>query len=291
MVEPVSLGGIWASFAKLDAKDVTTLGVSLVALVTSVTGVLHSITSNKRDRERSARSEFATIVEGLVDVRQTRESLRRELGDDWGKRQNTETRLNLNDKEELLLSRARFLLIKYHINASDVQYVIVGLSLSDSGRHGESLQYYKKAVDVAPSKLAAAWCRRAYGRTLIVAGNVERGRSEMLSAAAEFERLKAEVGIDAEAMRNDRALVFLRSVWAQIQFGEYTHVQEDYKKLTELVAELQDPMGRNELRDAIDELDEALRDRGLLEAPRTGTEPMAMAVAVARDDGLLRKQL
>jgi hypothetical protein len=138
----------------LETKDFATLTLSLVALLISVVNVLHTVKSKRQDTERSARSDFADIVESLVDLRQTRDTLRRELASDGGKYKTFETRAALGDKQKLLVSRAVFLLRNYHIDVSDMQYTIIGASLADDGQYGESLQYYEKAVEVSPSPLA-----------------------------------------------------------------------------------------------------------------------------------------
>jgi tetratricopeptide (TPR) repeat protein len=202
-----------------------------------------------------------------------REDLRRELGEDWGKFKNTGTRVNLNDKQELLLSRALYLLSKFYINVSDVQNVIIGSTLSDSGRHGESLQFYKKAVDVASSRLSRAWARRAYGRALILSGDLERGRAELLTAAAEFERLKSERGFDADAMRYDEADAFRRLIWAEFQRGEKTYLQDDFNKLVALTTEIRNPDRRKTMEDSIAELRRVLQDQGTI--TRLAMEPGA----------------
>ena len=206
-------GRMMASFSSLETKDFATLAVSLIALIVSVVSVRQSISSRKKDAERSARAEFAEIVETMVDLRQKREDIRRELGVEWGKNNNVVTRININDKRELLISRAAYLLHNFDINVSDIQYTIVGVAVVDAGRPAESLQYFRKSLEVCSNPVARAVARRGYGRTLILSGNLEEGRTEMLAAADEFARLAAEPGLDAERMRYSCAETFQRLIW------------------------------------------------------------------------------
>lgn len=161
-------------------------------------------------------------------------------------------RVNFNDKRELLLSRAKLILRKYKFDVSDIQYTIIGAMLSDTGRHSESLQYYKRSVEVASSKLERAWARRPYGRALILAGNSKLGRAEMLSAAAEFEQLSREPGLDADRMRSDKAEVFRRLIWAELQAEDKANLYADYKSFGAAIvriknAEIRKPLQESEL--------------------------------------------
>lgn len=245
-------------------RDVPAFVVSIFALLVSGVTFWYTIKSKRRDTERSARSDFAEIVNSLVDLREKRDTLQRELGSDWGKSKTFETRAALGDKQRSLIARAVSLLDSYHIDASDIEYILIGASLADDGRYRESLQYYEKAMDVSPSLLARASARRPYGRALILAGHVERGRAELLRAACEFKNLStAEAGLDTDRMHYLRAHVFRTLIWAQIRVGSKTDLREGYNKadlqhdFSELVASteaIKHHYDWNDLMDTIDEL-------------------------------------
>jgi hypothetical protein len=212
-------------------KDFPAFVVSIFALLVSGGTLWYTIKSKGRETERSARSDFAEIVESLIDLREKRDTLQRELGSDWGKSKTFETRAALGDKQRSLVARAGSLLDNYHIDASDIEYIIIAASLTDDGRYGESLRYYEKAMDVSPSDLARALARRPYGSALIMAGHVERGRAELLRAACEFKNLStAEAGLDTDRMQYLRAHVFRTLIWAQIRVGSKTELREGYNQ-------------------------------------------------------------
>jgi tetratricopeptide (TPR) repeat protein len=260
-----SLGWVRVWLSTLEPKDITTLIVSSVALVVSVTSVLHSVASKKREGTNSAQTEFAKTVEGLLDVSHAREDLRRTLGDDWGNEKHRNARNTLDDKRQLLLSTAVLLLNRYRFDVSDIAYAIVGTALIDSGMQAESLAYYKRAVDVASNALNRARALRVYGRALILAGDLERGRAEMLLAAADFEKLQAKPGHDDE-MRSQRVIVFERMIRAAIQLGEHKYILNDYHTLVALEVEFRSPDLRKRLRGSIKELNETLVGLGLVQA-------------------------
>lgn len=257
-------GRMMASFSSLETKDFATLAVSLIALIVSVVSVRQSISSRKKDAERSARAEFAEIVETMVDLRQKREDIRRELGVEWGKNNNVVTRININDKRELLISRAAYLLHNFDINVSDIQYTIVGVAVVDAGRPAKSLQYFRKSLEVCSNPVARAVARRGYGRTLILSGNLEEGRTEMLAAADEFARLAAEPGLDAERMRYSCAETFQRLIWVGLDLKDgQAYLEHDYDKLVQSAALIRNRDSRKQLEDAIKEVDNALIERGI----------------------------
>ena len=150
-------GRMMASFSSLETKDFATLAVSLIALIVSVVSVRQSISSRKKDAERSARAEFAEIVETMVDLRQKREDIRRELGVEWGKNNNVVTRININDKRELLISRAAYLLHNFDINVSDIQYTIVGVAVVDAGDLLNCYNILENLLRFALTRLRARW--------------------------------------------------------------------------------------------------------------------------------------
>jgi hypothetical protein len=100
------LGWVRVWLSTLEPEDITTLIISSVALVVSVTSLLHTIASKTRESTNSARIEFAKTVEGLLDVSNVIEDLRRTLGDDWGTEKHRRARNLLDDKRQLLLSKA-----------------------------------------------------------------------------------------------------------------------------------------------------------------------------------------
>jgi hypothetical protein len=58
----------------------------------------------------------------------------------------------------------------------------------------------------------------------------------MLSAADGFNSLKTEPGLDADRMQFNHADVFRRLIWAEIQIGALTYLQNDIDQLVALTA-------------------------------------------------------
>lgn len=253
------IGSALSSFVA-KTRDPLSLTVSSFAALVSVGTLVYTMISKTRETTRSARSDFAEIIDSLVDLREKRDTLRRELGSDWGKSKTFETRAGLGDKQRSLVARAISLLHNHHIGASDIEYILVGASLADDGRYGDSLQYYKKAMEVSPSTLARASARRPYGRALILAGDVEHGREQLLSAAEEFNNLGNEAGLDGDRMKYLCAHVFRTMIWAEIQVGSKIHLEDDFGKLVALTASIKN---RSDLGDTIEELKEVLPRLGI----------------------------
>jgi tetratricopeptide (TPR) repeat protein len=261
-----------AFLSKLDSKDIATLIVSCVALIVSLTSVAHAIISKSNEARKSAQADLAKAIEQLVDIKQTRETLRREQADDWGKNANSGIRIALNDKRELTLSRATYLVSKYKLDVSEISYTIIGAAFSDSGRHAESLSYYKKAVEVATTELSRAWARRVYGRALILAGSSERGRAEMLLAVSELQKLENVPGYDADSIRYDTADVFRRLVWAQIQAEEEKHTADDYMQLVSLTKRVRVTERRKVMEESVAELQSVFDKRRVTRMNTAGIE-------------------
>jgi hypothetical protein len=253
---------IWEGLKNLKANEISTLCLALIALVVSGASLFYSIYSKNSEARRSARTEFSEIIENLVDVRLKREDLLRELRAEWGKLANAATRVHLNDKRELLLSRASYILANFRINASDIQYAVIGGALSDTGRHAESVYYYKRSVSAASSEVSRAWARRVYGLSLILSGKLEQGRAELLLSAADLYKLSTEPGLDADAMRYDRADAFRRLIWAQHQKGQSEHLREDFDSLTAAALEIRNPERRAAVEESIAEIRSMLNIQG-----------------------------
>jgi hypothetical protein len=141
--------------------------------------------------------------------------------------------------------------------------------------HAESLTYYKRSVEVALIPLNRARARRLYGRALILAGDLEMGRADMILAATEYKALQAEPGRYDE-MLSLRVRVFESMIWAEIRLGEHRYVMNDYHTLVALDVEFRGPDRRKRLRGSlrgsIKELNETLVGLGLVKASEIDTD-------------------
>lgn len=201
---------------------------------------------------------FQRTVEALVDLRQERERVRRELGDQWGLSRYATTRVALNEKRELLIAKARLLLERHRIDVSDIGYVVVAGAIDDAGRPAEALDDYRRAVGLAATPFTRAMAQRPYGRALILSGQREEGRRVLLEAADALGRLSTQPGLDADAMRAERADTLRALIWAQINVGQEP-APEDFPALVEAIATVREPSHRRPLEEAEGEIREALK--------------------------------
>jgi len=163
-------------------------------------------------------------------------------------------RSGFNEKGVLLLSKARFLLLKYQIDASEIAYIIIGETLSETGRYAEALKYYHQALNVAQTQHTRALARRPLGAALIASGQLNQGREQLLAAANELSELIDKPGFEADMMRVERADALRRLLWVELQMGERAHVEEDSKALSAAILAVRDPWRRKSLEKARDEL-------------------------------------
>jgi hypothetical protein len=223
-----------------DAKDIATILlslaafiVSIVGLVLSVIGLAHTIRSKKRDAERLATEEFAKCIDGLFDVSAQLDELPRNRNatlsiitetDSLDERKiisldDTKTaRIRLNTQSDVLLSRILFLLNRYAITPSDIQYSEIAVALSRAGRPGDSLRFHKKALRTAPSKYAYALAQRSFSIALINCGKIDKGHNIGIAAARAFDNLQANWRYDSARMRYSYIETFERLINAEIGF-------------------------------------------------------------------------
>ena len=135
-----------------------------------------------------------------------------------------------------------------------MQYAILAASMTDTSEPGEAALFYKKAIKISPTERNRAFNRRLYGRALILAGQYETGRSEMISAADAIAKLSSTAGYNSEAMKTTRADVYIRLIWAEINMGWTTYVKDDFATLKMLSADVLDSGRRSTLQNGIDEL-------------------------------------
>jgi tetratricopeptide (TPR) repeat protein len=254
--DALSINHMWQTlFVSIIAKNAPVV-VSIFSLLVASWVGLHNIISKRNEGLKSAREDFEETIEGLIDLKIEREKSRRELQDDWALNKYSAMRIGFNDKRELLLSKARFLLLKYRIDASEIAYITIGATLSDIGNYAESLEYYRQALEVAQTAQRRAFVRRPLGRALILSGQLNEGRDQLLKAAREISELIGKPGFDADIMRNDRADALRRLVWAELEVGERAHLEEDIKALSTAITTIQDSGRRIPLEKARDELRE-----------------------------------
>jgi tetratricopeptide (TPR) repeat protein len=240
--------------AGLDARDLATLAVSVTALIVSLTSLWHTITSKRHETERSAQTRFSEIIEAMVDLQEKRNELQRELGKEYYSLANSSMRVNLSDKRQLLISRALQLLNAHRLSPSDSQYMVIGAALANAGRYAEAALYYRKGIEVAATDLDRASLQRGYGHALILSGELNRGRAELIAAADTFRSLEAHAGLNPDRMRYEQADVFHRLLLAQLDQGGQCD-ESDYKALVEITQKLERTHQRQAMLDSIADID------------------------------------
>jgi len=245
------------SVLELKLSEILGPAVAAASALIAVGSVLVSARWKQREHSKAARDDFQRTVEALVDLRQERERVRRELGDDWGLSRYATTRVALNEKRELLIAKARLLLEKYRIDVSDIGYVVVGGAIDDAGRPAEALDFYRRAVSLAATPFTQAMAQRPLGRAMILSGEREAGRRTLLEAVDALGRLSRQPGVDADAMRTERAETLRCLIWAQINAAQAV-APEDFPALVEAIAIVREPGHRRPLDEAEQEIREAL---------------------------------
>ena len=255
------------SLLELKLSDILGPAVAAASALVAVGCVLVNARWKEREHSTAARDDFQRTVEALVDLRQERERVRRELGDEWGLSRYATTRVALNEKRELLIAKARLLLEKYRIDVSDIGYVVVGGAIDDAGRPAEAVEFYRRAVSLAATPFAHAMAQRPLGRAMILSGQRDAGRRTLLEAADALGRLSRQPGLDADAMRAERAETLRSLIWAQINAGQDA-APEDFPALVEGIATAHEPSHRRPLDEAEQEIREAL-EKGRQQGGRT----------------------
>lgn len=245
------------SMSELKLSEILGPAVAAASALVAAGSVLLSARWKERERSKAARDDFQRTVEALVDLRQERERVRRELGDDWGLSRYATTRVVLNEKRELLIAKSRLLLEKYRVDVPDIGYVVVGGAIDDAGRPAEALDFYRRAVSLAATPFTQAMAQRPLGRAMILSGQVDAGRRTLLEAADALGRLSRQPGLDADAMQAERAETLRSLIWAQIDAGRDA-APEDLPALVEAIATVREPSHRRPLDEAEQEIREVL---------------------------------
>lgn len=246
------------SVLELKLSEILGPAVAAASALVAVGSVMVNARWKEREHSKAARDDFQRTVEALVDLRQERERVRRQLGDEWGLSRYATTRVALNEKRELLIAKARLLLENYSIDIPDIGYVVVGGAIDDAGRPAEALEFYRRAVGLAPTPFAQAMAQRHLGRAMILSGEVDAGRRTLLEAADALGRLSRQPGLDADAMRAERAEALRSLIWAQINAGQDA-APEDFPALVEAISTVREPSHRRPLDEAEREIREALK--------------------------------
>ena len=72
------------SLLELKLSDILGPAVAAASALVAVSSVLVNARWKEREQSKAARDDFQRTAEALVDLRQERERVRRELGDNWG---------------------------------------------------------------------------------------------------------------------------------------------------------------------------------------------------------------
>jgi len=261
----------WTEFTKFLAtqKDWALVLAALSAFIISLTTLIFTISSKRADSKTAASKGFEETISDIIDLRQKREELRFEMGSKWDDYSNTPLRVAVNDKREVLVARARYLIRRYKTVATDASCLIVGAALADMGRNAESLQYYKESVKLSRTNVSQAMSMKPYGRALILAGKTGKGRKILLKSAKIFKSLENNSGYDRETMRFERADTYRRLVAAQLAAQQKIGAAKDYALLKEAIAALRDPNRAKALEDASSEIHVALSGKEEIFQPGT----------------------
>jgi hypothetical protein len=235
------------SVLELKLSEILGPAVAAASARVAVSSVVANARWKEREHSEAARDDFQRTVRALVDLRQERERVRRQLGDEWGLSRYAATRVALNEKRELLIAKARLLLQKYRIDVSDIGYVVVAGVIDEAGRPAEALPFYRRAVALAATPFTKAMAQRPYGRALILSGERDAGRRTLLEAADALGRLSTQPGLDADAMRAERADTLRALIWAQINAGQEP-APEDFPALAEAIATVREASHRRPWR-------------------------------------------
>jgi hypothetical protein len=136
--------------SQLGTKDIPALTISMVSLVIALTNAVHSIYTKSRESIKSAQTDFDSTVEALIELKQKREEIRQELGDEWGKNKNSGIRVALGDRRELLLSKATLLLKRFSLHAPSITLISVAATRTSGSPAPPPTSALVKAPSPAP---------------------------------------------------------------------------------------------------------------------------------------------
>lgn len=222
----------------LTFKDFAVVIVSGCALLVSLLVAFFTIRAASEKRVDDARNAFDEALTGVQTARSDYEALRHELGDEFNEPAAYGRRVLIADRRNFYLSRAMTALEGERFAASGWDHLLIAAALIDSGRTGAAIPHYARAVTHAADLYERSNARRVLGRALILAGDTQRGRSEMHQAAADFEDLANDAHYDALRMEREGAETLRRLVEVEMIAGLYDEVMSDASALRSILPRL-----------------------------------------------------
>ncbi|MGU3408074.1 hypothetical protein [Methylobacterium brachiatum] len=189
----------------------------------------------KNELNRKDTDEFYKIVDEISGIMIKRENLAKELDIEVGSRAFQRNLAMLNDRADLLLSRANAI-IGRGIDPTDVSLKLIGGMLLELGRADEAAEYHEKAVRCSSSPLKEAINRRSFGRSLILSNKFDLGRDEMKLAIQKFIDLGKESSYDQRTLFYRSIDARISLVDAQIRVERRRFISEDLKDLIEAIS-------------------------------------------------------
>lgn len=245
-------GGGWQT------KDVVTTTLSVGAFAVA----FYSLYLQSLRSERDLLAELNNCIEKLIEYRETREELRRELGDKLGGWEHKAALIALHDKKAFYLSRAKQIIDKGEVPISPWTYFMVAAAIADLGLSREAITYYQKAYSNERSPLERASISRALGRSRILAGSSDEGSADIENAADEFLRLSNLKGYDCQQLLYERAEAFRRLTLALLQVQDLGKAEKALKEFELAIAAIRDARRRESLEAAHRELFNLVKPTG-----------------------------
>jgi hypothetical protein len=257
MLEWFNAVGDWllATWRQLPSKDALSLVVSLCSFALAFAGLMYTMRSKRRDATTAARNDLHSCISEVSEIRAKREEKQRELGNEFYSAENVPLRMTLNARTNLYLSKAVLLSTRYtKLDISSFESLLLGAALSDQGRHGASLRFYKRAVRISADPFDKATAQRVYGRALIASGRPRWGRWHMRRAAKLFSSLSSKRGYDDDMMNYEVADTYGRLIQIQLRCGYRKKTADDLADFRRAIGTIQEPRRRRSMEELLDQI-------------------------------------
>jgi hypothetical protein len=200
------------AFAGLLPKDIITILVSGVALVTSMTIGFINWRIQREKRADDARKAFDDAIGAIQTARADFEKLRHELKDKFNDAAALGPRSVIATRRNYATSRALEAAKTQRFRLGSVDNLLLAAALIDTGRPGAAVPYYKASVALSEDDFDRAVALRVLGRAIILSGSYSDGRDEVLKAAKLFGSLAENRDYDRSRMRDEAAETYRRLI-------------------------------------------------------------------------------
>jgi tetratricopeptide (TPR) repeat protein len=213
--------------SQLLPKDIITILVSGVALVTSIIIGIINWRMQREKRSDDARKAFDDAIGAIQIARADFVKLRTELKDNFDEADALGPRAVIATRRNYATSRALQAARTKRFKLGSVDNLLLAAALIDTGRPGAAMPYYKASVDLSEDKFDKAVALRVLGRARILSGAYEDGRDEMLRAADLFGDLSGDHDYEHVRMRDEEAESYRRLIDACATVHYRNHFNED----------------------------------------------------------------